>query len=105
MIKHTRKQPGNARLKSATVTFEQTGKNMTSKAGLIPVIKFLDRLGFSTLFQQTVTHERNDNAVYSLEEGVFLMVTGLIGGAFNISKCALLWLQRTATGGRLVTDS
>lgn len=64
---------------------------MTSKAGLIPVIKFLDQLGFTQLFQKTVSHTRKDNAVYRLEDGVFLILTGLIAGAFNISKCTLLW--------------
>ena len=64
---------------------------MTSKAGLIPVVKFLDKLGFNQIFQNTVKHERGDNAIYRLEDGVFLILTGLIGGAFSISKCALLW--------------
>jgi len=70
---------------------------MTSKAGLIPVIKFLDKLGFTQRFQKTVGHERKNNAVYRLEDGVFLMLTGLIGGAFNLSKCALLWSSCRAT--------
>lgn len=74
---------------------------MTSKAGLIPVIKFLDKLGFCQHFRKTVDHQRQDNAVYRLEDGVFLILIGLIGGAFSISKCALLWsscrvLQKTA---------
>jgi len=101
MNKHTRKKPRKARHKSAKVYFDKTGKNMTSKAGLIPVIKFPDKLGFNQLFQKIVHHKRKDNAVYRLEDGVFLILTGLIGGAFNISKCALLWsscrvLQRAA---------
>lgn len=74
---------------------------MTSKAGLIPVVKFLSKLGFGELFQKTIHHEREENAVYSLEDGVLLILTGIIGGAFSISKCALLWsgcnvLQRAA---------
>ena len=97
MSKHNRK----ARQKSATLRFKQTGPNMTSMAGLIPVIKFLDTLGFGMLFQKKVPHDRSNNAVYSLEDGVFLILTGLIGGAFSIRKCALLWsgnnvLQRAA---------
>ena len=91
MSKHTRKKPNKARGKAAKVHFQKTGKNMTSKAGLIPVIKFLDKLGFSQHFQKTVHHERKNNAVYHLEDGVFLILTGLIGGAFTISKCVLLW--------------
>ena len=81
---------------------------MTSKAGLIPVVKFLDKIGFTALFRQTIHHERKPNALYRLEDGVFLMLTGLIGGAFSLSKCALLWsgcgvLQRVA-GWRQVPD-
>ena len=55
------------------------------------MIKFLDKLGFNQLFQKTVRHDRKDNAIYHLHDGVFLLLTGLNGGAFNISKCALLW--------------
>jgi len=91
MSKNNRKSPQKARQKSARVHFDSTGKNMTSKAGLIPVVKFLDKLGFGKLFHTTVQHERKDNAVYSLEDGVFLILTGLIGGAFSISKCTTLW--------------
>jgi len=91
MSNHTKKEPSKARGKSSKVHFHKTGKNMTSKAGLIPVIKFLDKLRFTQLFQKTVNHQRKDNAVYRLDDGVFLILTGLIGGAFNISKCTLLW--------------
>ena len=84
---HTRKKPGKARQKTEKIHFDKTGKNMTSKAGLIPVIKFLDNLGFSQLFRKIVDHQRKANAVYRLEDAVFLVLTGLIGGAFNISKC------------------
>ena len=101
MSKSTRKKQNKARQTPVKIHFQKTGKNMTSKAGLIPVIKFLDKLGFKSLFQKTVSHERKDNAIYHLEDGVFLILTGLIGGAFSISKCALLWsscrvLQKTA---------
>jgi hypothetical protein len=101
MSKNSSKFPSKARQKSGKIHFEHTGKNMTSKAGLIPVVKFLDKLGFDELFRKTIHHERKNNAVYRLEEGVFLILTGLIGGAFSISKCALLWsgcdvLQRVA---------
>jgi len=63
---------------------------MTSKAGLIPVVKFLDKLGFASLFHKTVHHERNNNAIYRLEDAVFLILTGLIGGAFSLRKCTIL---------------
>ena len=90
MTKPTKK-PKKSRIESKTAHFSQTGKNMTSKAGLIPVVKFLDKMGFCELFRKTVDHQRNNNAFYRLEDGVLLILTGLIGGAFNISKCVLLW--------------
>lgn len=91
MKQHNRKTRRQAREKSGKVHFKKTGKNMTSHAGLIPVIKFLDKLGFTQVFRKTVNHQRKDNAVYRLDDGVFFILTGLIGGAFNISKCALFW--------------
>ena len=101
MSKQTRKFPQQARQDSAKVHFDSTGKNMTSKAGLIPVVKFLDKLGFASLFHKTVHHERHDNALYRLEDAVFLILTGLIGGAFSLGRCTILWsgctvLQRVA---------
>jgi hypothetical protein len=90
-MSNNRKSLPKARQQSGKIHFEHTGKNMTSKAGLIPVVKFLDKLCFNELFRKTIHHDRKDNAVYRLEEGVFLILTGLIGGAFSISKCALLW--------------
>ena len=92
MKNKSRKSPQKtARKASPKLNFKHTGKNMTSKAGLIPVIKFLDKLGFNQLFQKTIRHQRAQNATYQLEDAIFLVLTGCIGGAFNISKCALLW--------------
>lgn len=96
---------GNVCMKPAKIHFQKTGKNMTSKAGLIPVIKFLDKFGFSQLFQKTVHHKRNENAVYRLEDGVFLILTGSIGGTFNIKiRIALVRLRRTTNGGSMASN-
>jgi len=110
MSKNTQKPRPKARQNSAKIHFSQAGKNMTSNAGLIPVVKFLDKLGFNTLFRKTVIHERGDNAFYQLEDAVFLILTGLIGGAFSISKCAFMWsgcnvLQRVAGWLRIPNET
>ena len=91
MSKLPRNQATKARKQSPKVIFEKTGKNMTSKAGLIPVIKFLDKLGFHGLFKKTVDHQRKPNSLYNLDDGVFMVIVGIIGGAFSLSKCAQLW--------------
>ena len=80
-----------SRNKSPVVHFEKTGDNLTSKIGLIPVVKFLEKIGFHTTFDEEVSHERNANSLYSLQDCVFLVLIGLIGGAFNLSKSVTLW--------------
>jgi len=98
---HTR-----ARHHTAPVHFGTSQRGLTSYAGLIPVIKFLDRkLHFTRLFQQHVGHERATNASYALADGVFLVLTALIGGARNLNKCAALWMDgvlRQAAGWQRV---
>jgi len=47
-----RKSSANVRQQSGKIHFEHTGKGMTSRAGLIPVVKFLDKLGFDALLRQ-----------------------------------------------------
>jgi hypothetical protein len=58
---------------------------------LIPAIKFLDKLRFTELFHSHVRHQRARNAQYGLADGVYLILLGLMGGAFSISKCVALW--------------
>ncbi|MCF6353689.1 MAG: IS1380 family transposase, partial [Candidatus Polarisedimenticolaceae bacterium] len=60
MSKNSRNTSSKARQKPAKIHFDRTGKNMTSKAGLIPVVKFLEKLGFNKLFQNTVKHKRGN---------------------------------------------
>jgi len=57
-----------------------TASGLTSQAGLIPVIKFLHRIGFDKTLNQTVSHQRGDNADYQLADGTFLALVGMIGG-------------------------
>ena len=107
MSKNTTKKPKRARHSSPKIRYEATGRNLTSQAGLVPVIKFLDALGFSGLFARHVHHERRANARYQLVDAVFLVLIGLMGGARSISQCVVLWsdgvLQRVA-GWRWIPD-
>jgi hypothetical protein len=80
---------------------------MTSQAGLIPVIKFLDGLGFGRLFHRHVRHERGHNAQYHLVDMVFLVLIGLMGGARSIGQCVVLWsdgVVRRAAGWLRIPD-
>jgi hypothetical protein len=91
MSKTTAKKSKTAREASAKIRYEANGRDLTSQAGLIPVIKFLDTLGFCGLFRRHVHHARAHNAQYQLVDAVLPVLVGLLGGARRISQCVVLW--------------
>ncbi|GEM_PF-1562997 len=80
-----------ARRPTGKVHLSATASGLTSQAGLIPVIKFLERIGFEELVKQTVAHVRGDNAAYQLVEDMLLTLVGVIGGARSIAKVCAVW--------------
>lgn len=68
------------------------GKNLTSNAGLIPVIKFLEKIGFSELFRRTVEHQRKGrNARWELGDAVAMSMLAIIAGARSMDGIIRLW--------------
>ena len=86
----TQKKPA-ARKPTGKVHMPATATGLTSQAGLIPVVKFLQRIGFEKTVNQTVPHQRGDNADYQLTDGIFLTLVGMIGGAGSIAKLCGVW--------------
>ena len=80
----TRKPTGKVH-RSATAT------GLTSQAGLIPVVKYLQRIGFEEIVSQDVPHQRGDNADYQLTDVILLTLVGIIGGATSIAKLCGVW--------------
>ena len=64
---------------------------MTSQVGLIPVVKYLDRIGFEKTVNRSVAHTRGDNADYHLSDAVLLTLVGMIGGATSMAKVTTVW--------------
>ena len=60
---------------------EMSGKGLTVNAGLLPVLKFMQRLGFRERISETVSIERSLNAKYNFSDIVQMSVVGLIAGA------------------------
>ena len=83
-----------ARHATGKVHLSATADGLTSQAGLIPVVKFLDRIGFDDLVRQTVPHTRGENATYQLADMMLFTVVGMIGGATCIAKLCALWSDR-----------
>ncbi|MFH1964848.1 MAG: hypothetical protein ABIJ42_04835, partial [Acidobacteriota bacterium] len=72
-------------------TISNTGKGMTSQAGLIPVVKFLHRADMVGLISNTINHQRGDNALYDQVDGVILTVVAIIGGARSLQAVTTVW--------------
>lgn len=98
-----------ARLSSRKVRITNRAKGLTSQAGLIPVMRFLERLGFFCLMDENVGHGRGDNAVYTLTDAVWLTTVGMVGGANSLLKVVALWgdgvLRRIGGWARIPDDS
>jgi hypothetical protein len=81
----------SARKQIGTVKMSATATGLTSQAGLIPVVKFLGRIGFEKIVSQTVPHQRGDNADYQLTDVIFMSLVGIVGGASSIAKLCAVW--------------
>ena len=81
----------SARVSSKKVTISNHAKGLTSQAGLVPVVKFLRKIGMIGLIKETVDHERGANALYDSVDAVFLTVIATIGGARALSSVTTVW--------------
>ena len=86
----TRKKSA-ARKQTGKVHMSATATGLTSQAGLIPVVKYLQRIGFEKTVSQGVPHQRGDNADYQLTDVILLTLVGMIGGATSIAKLCAVW--------------
>ncbi|HEY5572316.1 MAG TPA: IS1380 family transposase [Anaerolineales bacterium] len=86
----TRKKPV-VRKQTGKVKLSPTASGLTSQAGLIPVVKYLCRIGFETIISQGVPHPRGDNADYQLADMIVLTVVGMVGGATSMAKVCAVW--------------
>ncbi|NOR81681.1 MAG: hypothetical protein GQ529_12760 [Methyloprofundus sp.] len=85
------KPSSRVRNRKRSVKISSTGHRLTSQAGLIPVVKYLDRIGFEKTVKQSVAHPRGDNADYHLSDVVLLTLVGMIGGATSMAKVTTVW--------------
>ena len=60
------KKATSAHQSAGKVNMSATASGLTSQAGLIPVVKFLEPISFEQTVNQTVPHQRGDNAEYQL---------------------------------------
>jgi hypothetical protein len=88
MTKNTAKR---ARKPARKISYQHSAKGLTSQSGVVPVIHFLQRLGFDEVCDQQIDFNRSANARYSLSDSVFITLTGIIAGANSLLKVVGVW--------------
>lgn len=94
LMKHSSKQKPakkSARSHQRKIKMSATAQGLTSQAGLLPVVKYLNRIGFEKIISRNVPHKRGDNAEYHLSDVIQLAVVGLIGGGLSMAKITAVW--------------
>jgi len=74
----------SSRMSPKKVHISKGAKGLTAQAGLIPVVKFLQKQGIISLIQGTVKHQRGTTALYDVVDAIFLPIIAIIGGARSI---------------------
>ena len=87
----TKNTSNRARKPARKINYKHTANGLTSQAGVVPVIHFLQRIGFDALCDKHMDFERGSNARYSLSDSLFMTITGIIAGASSLLKVVSVW--------------
>ena len=97
-----------ARTSPKKLRITQKTSGLTSQAGLLPAVKFLQKAGLAGIIQKTLTHKRGDNALYDAFDAVFLTMIAVIGGARSASGVTTVWADgvlRRLAGWLFIPDN
>src|SRR3989475_3436458 len=81
----------------ASTPYEFRGKNLTAYGGLLPVATMLEKLGFQTLVEETITCSR-ETRVMSLYKFVLGIVLGLYIGFPRLNQLRFIAADPMLTG-------
>src|SRR6266852_774529 len=87
---------------SASTPYDFNGKNLTPYGGLLPVITLLEKLGFQSLVEQTITSKRIPRAM-DLYQFVLGIVLGLYIGFARLNQLRFIARDTIVTGILKVT--
>jgi hypothetical protein len=97
----------SARVSPKKIKINKGAKGLTAQAGLIPVVKFLQKHNVGQLIQDTLEHQRGATATYDAVDIIYLPLLAIIGGARSISDIATVWADSVLcriAGWRLIPD-
>jgi hypothetical protein len=73
------------------VTISATANGLTAQAGMIPVVRFLQKHRFHEQLMSTLTLQRPANADWQLADASYLTISGIIAGAESLSAVKTVW--------------
>lgn len=91
MKKITRnKEKNQDNKKNIKIKTEMTGKNLTTYAGVLPVLNFMKKLNLRNKAKYEVPIDRASNAVYQFADIIEMIIVGLFCGATSIDQISLI---------------
>jgi len=81
----------SSRISPKKIHISKGAKGLTAQAGLIPVVRFLQKQGIISLIQDTVKHQRGATALYDVVDAIFLPLIAIVGGARSIAGIVTVW--------------
>jgi len=81
----SKKECRSARVAPKKVIITKGAKGLTTLAGLVPVVKFLQKLNLAELIQETLTHKRGASSLYDAVDAIMLTLVAIVGGARSIA--------------------
>jgi hypothetical protein len=104
----SRQRQSKARTSPRKVHIDATAKGLTSQAGLIPVVKFLHKIGAQGAIQRHLHVERGASATYDIVDALLPTVIALVGGARSLAGVVTVWADgvlRKVSGWMRVPDA
>ena len=92
--KRAKRKSRSSRPKPPKIKIKNTQKNITGRGGLISVIRFMNTLGYDSLFKNESTFTRGANAQYSLYDIVMFSTIGYISGISTLFGTSIIWKDR-----------
>lgn len=75
--------------KKVELTFSE--KHLTTHAGLIPVIHWLNQIGLSQLLSSKIRHPRGANSTYFHPQIIEMLIIAMMAGAESIESASYIW--------------
>jgi len=83
-----------AKTRPPKIRIKHTQKNITSRGGLVSVLRFIDSIDYAGLFNRESTFQRGANARYSLFDMVLFSTIGYISGISTLFGTTVIWKDK-----------